>query len=102
VTFVALAIEGRGRRTVMSDRDLTPHDSGDVQVLRAQGVLAELLGVDLEQAAHGLRTYATLSGQPVHTVVQQVCDRELTISYGTCVSDGAAGRRSTSRRHRDH
>jgi hypothetical protein len=54
-------------------------------VLRAQGVLAELHTVDLDQADRGLRTYAAMTGVSLHTVARQIVDRELTISRELCV-----------------
>jgi hypothetical protein len=69
----------------MANAELNPRDWRDIQVLRAQGVLAELLTVDLDQADRGLRAYAAMTGVSLHTVAQQVVDRELTISRELCV-----------------
>ena len=54
-------------------------------MLRAQGMLAELHTVDLENADRGLRAYAAMTGIALHTVARQVVDRELTISREMCV-----------------
>ena len=68
----------------MANAKLNPKDWRDIQVLRAQGVLAELHTVDLENADRGLRAYAAMTGSPLHTVARQVVDRELTISREMC------------------
>ena len=57
--------------------ELSPWAWRDIPVLRAQGVLAEVLVVDLVEADHGLRAHAYATGTPVHEVARQVCDREL-------------------------
>ena len=69
----------------MANAELNPRDWRDIRVLRAQGVLAELHTVDLDQADRGLRAYAAMAGVPLHTVARQVVDRELTISRELCV-----------------
>ena len=69
----------------MANAKLNPRDWRDIQVLRAQGVLAELHSVDLEDADRGLRAYAARTGSALRTVARQVVDRELTISREMCV-----------------
>jgi hypothetical protein len=69
----------------MANAELNPRDWRDIRVLRAQGVLAELHTVDLDEADCGLRAYAAMTGVPLHTVARQVVDRELTISRELCV-----------------
>src|SRR3954467_13068918 len=69
----------------MANDELNPRDWRDIQVLRAQGVLAELHTVDLDQADRGLRAYAAMTGIALRTVARQVVDRELTISPERCV-----------------
>src|SRR4051794_30967326 len=61
----------------MANAELNPRDWRDVQVLCAQGVLAEFHTVDLDQADRGLRGYAAMTGVSLHTVARQVVDREL-------------------------
>ncbi len=70
----------------MADHELNPRDWRDIQVLRAQGVLAEVHVVDLDEADQGLRAYAEVTGTPSHEVARQVCDRELTIDRELCVT----------------
>ncbi|WP_328304829.1 ANTAR domain-containing protein [Actinomycetospora sp. NBC_00405] len=69
----------------MADHELNPRDWRDIQVLRAQGVLAEVLVVDLDEADQGLRAYADATGTPLHDVARQVCDRDLAIDRELCV-----------------
>jgi hypothetical protein len=78
----------------MANAELNTRDWRDIQVLRAQGVLAELHTVDLDQADRGLRAYAAMTGAPLHTVAQQVVDLELTISRELCVPTPAPRRAS--------
>ncbi|HEY2195788.1 MAG TPA: hypothetical protein VGH76_26280 [Actinomycetospora sp.] len=84
----------------MANGKLNPRDWRDVQVLRAQGVLAELLVVDLAQAGHGLRAYADAAEIPLHEVARQVCDLDLIIDRELCISErqqpGPAGTDSTT------
>ncbi|MDF2976087.1 MAG: hypothetical protein K0S40_815 [Actinomycetospora sp.] len=80
----------------MANAELNPRDWRDIRVLRAQGVLAELHTVDLDEADRGLRAYAAMTGVPLHTVARQVVDRELTISRELCVP--APARRRPERR----
>jgi hypothetical protein len=68
-----------------TNAELNLTDRRDIQVLHAQGVLAELHTVDLENADRGLRAYAAMTGVALHTVARQVVDRELTISREMCV-----------------
>jgi hypothetical protein len=77
----------------MANDELNPRDWRDVQVLRAQGVLAELHTVDIDQADRGLRAFAAMTGVSLHTVAQQIVDRELTISREACVSASRPERR---------
>jgi hypothetical protein len=70
----------------MADHELNPRDRRDIQVLQAQGVLAEVQGVDLDEADQGLRAYAEATGTPLHDVARQVCDRDLTIDRELCVA----------------
>jgi hypothetical protein len=76
----------------MANAELNPRDWRDIRVLRAQGVLAELHTVDLDQADRGLRAYAAMTGVPLHTVARQVVDLELTLSRELCVSAPAPRR----------
>ena len=76
----------------MANAKLNPKDWRDIQVLRAQGVLAELHTVDLEHADRGLRASAAMTGIALHTVARQVVDRELTISREMCVPAPASRR----------
>ena len=69
----------------MADHELNPRDWRDIQVLRAQGVLAEVLVVDLDEADQGLRAYAEATGTPLHDLARQVCDRDLTVDRELCV-----------------
>jgi hypothetical protein len=69
----------------MADHELHPRDWRDIQVLRAQGVLAEVHGVDLDEADQGLRAYADATGTPLDDVARQVCDRDLAIDRELCV-----------------
>lgn len=78
----------------MPNAELNPRDWRDIRVLRAQGVLAELHTVDLDQADRGLRAYAAMTGVPLDTVARQVVDRELTISRELCVPTPAPRRAS--------
>lgn len=73
----------------MTNDQLNPRDWRDIQVLRAQGVLAELHTVDLDHADRGLRAYAAMTGVPLHHVAQQVVDRELTVGRELCVPASA-------------
>ena len=77
----------------MANNELDPRDWRDIQVLRAQGVLAELHTVDMDQADRGLRAYAATTGGSLHTVARQVVDQELTISREVCVSASRPERR---------
>jgi hypothetical protein len=63
---------------------LDPRDWRDVAVLQAQGVLAELLGVDVDQADRGLRVYATLMGASLFDVAWQVVHLRLVIDPDLC------------------
>jgi hypothetical protein len=83
----------------MANAELNPKDWRDIRVLRAQGVLAEVHTVDLDDADRGLRAYASMTGVPLHTVARQVVDRELTISCELCVP-APADRRPEQRPHR--
>jgi len=74
----------------MTNDELNPRDRRDIQVLRAQGVLAELHTVDLDHADRGLRAYAAMTGVPLHQIAQQVVDRELTVGRELCLSASAA------------
>ena len=85
----------------MANAELNPRDWRDIRVLRAQGVLAELHTIDLDQADRGLRAYAAMTGVPLHTVAQQVVDRELTISRELCVP-AVRPRRLEQRPDRSH
>lgn len=76
----------------MADHELNPRDWRDIQVLRAQGVLAEVHVVDLEEADRGLRAYADATGTPLDDVARQVCDRDLTIDRELCVRAGHRAR----------
>ena len=70
----------------MADHELHPRDWRDIQVLRAQGVLAEVHGVDLDEADRGLRAYADATGTPLDDVARQVCDQDLAIDRELCVA----------------
>jgi hypothetical protein len=78
----------------MANDELNPRDWRDIQVLRAQGVLAELHTVDLDQADRGLRAYAAMTRVSLHAVARQVVDQELTISRELCVPASRPGRRT--------
>jgi hypothetical protein len=69
----------------MTNDELNPRDWRDIQVLRAQGVLAELHAVDLDHADRGLRAYAAGTGMPLDHIAQLVVDRELTVGRELCV-----------------
>jgi hypothetical protein len=69
----------------MTNDELNPRDWRDIQVLRAQGVLAELHTVDLDHADRWLRAYAAMTGEPLHQIARQVVDRELTVGRELCV-----------------
>jgi ANTAR domain len=84
----------------MANAELNPRDWRDIQVLRAQGMLAELHTVDLENADRGLRAYAAMTGIALHTVARQVVDRELTISREMCVPAPAPRRPHCTDRYR--
>jgi hypothetical protein len=64
---------------------LDPRDWRDVAVLQAQGVLAQLLGVDVDQADRGLRRFATLTGDPLYDVAWQVVHLQLVIARDLCL-----------------
>ncbi|WP_433037354.1 ANTAR domain-containing protein [Actinomycetospora sp. CA-053990] len=70
----------------MADHELNPGDWRDIQVLRAQGVLAEVHLVDLDEADQGLRAYADATGIPLHDVARHVCDRDLAVDRELCVT----------------
>jgi hypothetical protein len=53
-------------------------------------VLAETLTVDLDEADHGLRAYATMTATSVHRVAQQIVDGELILSRKLCVPEQAS------------
>ncbi len=63
---------------------LDPRDWRDVAVLQAQGVLAELLGVDFDQADRGLRSYSALTGETLFDVAWQVVELQLVIARDLC------------------
>lgn len=63
---------------------LDPRDWRDVAVLQAQGVLAQMLGVDVDQADRGLRTYPKLTGAPLFDVAWQVVHLGLVIDPDLC------------------
>jgi hypothetical protein len=63
---------------------LDPRDWRDVAILQAQGVLAQLLGVDVDQANRGLRDYAKLTGAPLFDVAWQVVHLRLVIDPDLC------------------
>jgi hypothetical protein len=86
----------------MANSELNPMDWRDVQVLRAQGVLAELHTVDMDQADRGLRAYAATTGGSLHTVARQVVDRDLIISRELCVPAPAPPRRLQQQPDRTH
>lgn len=98
---MSAGVENLGRQEPMMNSELSPWAWRDIPVLRAQGVLAEVLVVDLVEADHGLRAHAYATGTPVHEVARQVCDRELLIDRELCVmirsrSDCTALERSTN------
>jgi hypothetical protein len=66
----------------MAATDLNPRDPRDAQVLIAQGVLAEDLGVDLDQADRALRDYAASTATPLHDVAWRVVHLRLVIDAG--------------------
>ncbi|MCD2196259.1 ANTAR domain-containing protein [Actinomycetospora endophytica] len=66
---------------------LNPRDWRDIQILRAQGVLAEVLTVDVGEADRGLRTYAAMTGTALHEVAQQVIYGELSLTRELCVTE---------------
>jgi hypothetical protein len=70
----------------MAER-LNPRDWRDIQVLRAQGVLAEVLTVSVDDADRGLRAYAAMTGSELHLVALQVIAGELTLSRELCVPE---------------
>jgi len=59
--------------------DLDPRDWRDVAVLQAQGVLAERLGVSVDEADRGLRDYSTSTGTPLFEVAWQVVHLRLRL-----------------------
>jgi hypothetical protein len=63
---------------------LDPRDWRDVAVLQAQGVRAELLGVDVDQADRGLRRHATLTGETLYDVAWQVVHLRMVIARDLC------------------
>ena len=64
----------------MADHELNPGYWRDIQVLRAQGVLAEVHLVDLDEADQGLRAYADATGIPLHDVARAPAEVNVAVS----------------------
>jgi hypothetical protein len=57
----------------------------EIDVFRAQGVLAELLRVDVHQADRGMARYSAITGTSVYEVARRVVRRDLIIDRELCV-----------------
>lgn len=68
----------------MAVDELDPSDCRDQEILRAQGVLAERLGVDVHEADRGLRAYSAITATALYDVAWQVVYLGLVIDRDLC------------------